>query len=88
MVDFLDTETLRGMLQNLAQQSQCLLDNGQDLWQLWIDWELKNLQASGDARWVSGRPTDQRPQQLEQIHDIYRQRLGTPHASMSPSSIV
>lgn len=49
VLEFLDTETLRGMLRDLALRSQCLVNQGDELWQLWIDWELKNLQAAEPA---------------------------------------
>lgn len=49
--EYLNAETLRGMLRDLAEQSNGLLSSSRVVWQPWIDWEVSLLdELSGDDK--------------------------------------
>lgn len=41
--EYLNAETLRGMLRDVAEKTNGLLSSSQAVWQVWIDWEVSLL---------------------------------------------
>lgn len=69
---FLDIETTRGLIKAAVDLGNGLLSESQQLWQLWIDWELGLLEGA--------KGTGKR-EAIENVHDVYLQRLAIPHSS-------
>lgn len=69
---FLDIETTRGLIKAAVDLGNGLLSESQQLWQLWIDWELGLLEGA--------KGTGKR-EAIGNVHDVYLQRLAIPHSS-------
>lgn len=69
---FLDIGTTRGLIKVVVDLGNGLLSESQQLWQLWIDWELGLLEgAKGTGK----------QEAIENVHGVYLQRLAIPHSS-------
>ncbi|GMK58444.1 hypothetical protein CspeluHIS016_0504760 [Cutaneotrichosporon spelunceum] len=71
--EYLNAETLRDMLRNLAGRCNGLMNSSQ-VWQTWIDWEVSLLDG------LSG--SDEK-EQIRHIGDVYLERLQIPHTTAS-----
>lgn len=69
---FLDVGTTRGLIKAAVDLGNGLLSESQQLWQLWIDWELRLLE---------GAKGTEKQEAIESVHDVYLQRLAIPHFS-------
>ncbi len=85
--EYLNAETLRGMLRDLSQRANIILSAG-EVWQTWIDWELSLLEhLSGADRWVASCTwLTGRKEQIQHVGDEYLQRLQVPHVASSETS--
>ncbi|WVN86727.1 uncharacterized protein L203_101899 [Cryptococcus depauperatus CBS 7841] len=72
ITEFLDIDTTRGLLQAITKQGLGILSESQQLWQLWIDWEMSILERT--------------QKELEQIHEVYLERLSTPHSTIDQTT--
>nr|ODN95071.1 hypothetical protein L204_04418 [Cryptococcus depauperatus CBS 7855] len=77
ITEFLDIDTTRGLLQAITKQGLGILSESQQLWQLWIDWEMSILERTSDK---------ERQKELEQIHEVYLERLSTPHSTIDQTT--
>lgn len=46
VTEYLSPETVREMLRGINTRASGLMNQSQPLWQLWMDWELRLLDAS------------------------------------------
>ncbi|BEI87723.1 uncharacterized protein CcaverHIS019_0104410 [Cutaneotrichosporon cavernicola] len=74
--EYLDADTMRTMLRNIAERCNGLLNEIQ-AWQTWIDWEVSLLHD------LSG---SDKKEQIRHIGDLYLARLQTPHTTASETS--
>ncbi|KGB79737.2 hypothetical protein CNBG_5575 [Cryptococcus deuterogattii R265] len=74
---FLDIETTRGLIKAAVDLGNGLLSESQQLWQLWIDWELGLLEGA--------KGTGKR-EAIENVHDVYLQRLAIPHSTIDQTT--
>ncbi|WVO20839.1 uncharacterized protein IAS62_002139 [Cryptococcus decagattii] len=74
---FLDIGTTRGLIKVAVDLGNGLLSESQQLWQLWIDWELGLLEgAKGTGK----------QEAIENVHDVYLQRLAIPHSTIDQTT--
>ncbi|KAL0254058.1 hypothetical protein I308_101437 [Cryptococcus tetragattii IND107] len=74
---FLDIGTTRGLIKVAVDLGNGLLSESQQLWQLWIDWELGLLEgAKGTGK----------QEAIENVHGVYLQRLAIPHSTIDQTT--
>ncbi|ODO10809.1 hypothetical protein I350_01407 [Cryptococcus amylolentus CBS 6273] len=73
----LDEVSTRSMLQSAVAHSNALLSESQQIWDLWISWEMGLLEAA---------PAEQRSEQIQQVHQVYNDRLRIPHSTMQQTT--
>ncbi|EAL22747.1 hypothetical protein CNBB1950 [Cryptococcus deneoformans B-3501A] len=74
---FLDVGTTRGLIKAAVDLGNGLLSESQQLWQLWIDWELRLLE---------GAKGTEKQEAIESVHDVYLQRLAIPHSTIDQTT--
>ncbi|TYJ56665.1 hypothetical protein B9479_002595 [Cryptococcus floricola] len=77
ITSLLDADTTRLMLQSAVRRSNALLSESQQVWDLWISWEMGLLEAA---------PAEQRSEQIQQVHQVYNDRLRIPHSTMQQTT--
>ncbi|WOO76790.1 putative RNA-binding protein [Vanrija pseudolonga] len=77
VAEYLNTESVRDQLKGAVHRGIGLLSNSQQLWQLWRDWEVSLLGS------LEG---EEKSEQINHIHEMYLERLQTPHSTMAETS--
>ncbi|KAL1413103.1 Splicing factor [Vanrija albida] len=77
VAEYLNTDSVRGLIKGVVDRGIGLLSSSQQLWQLWRDWEQSLIPT------LEG---EQRSEQLSHIHEMYLERLQTPHSTMAETS--
>ncbi|OWZ67231.1 hypothetical protein AYX14_00331 [Cryptococcus neoformans] len=74
---FLDVGTTRGLIKAATDLGNGLLSESQQLWQLWIDWELGLME---------GAKGTEKQEAIESVHNVYLQRLAIPHSTIDQTT--
>ncbi|WVQ71771.1 hypothetical protein IAR50_001312 [Cryptococcus sp. DSM 104548] len=77
ITELLEEGLTRAMLRSAVAHSNALLSESQQVWDLWIGWEMGLLKAA------SG---EQKNEQIQQVHQMYNDRLRIPHSTMQQTT--
>ncbi|WVQ65310.1 uncharacterized protein L199_003486 [Kwoniella botswanensis] len=75
VTEFLSEDTTRNMIKALYQRGEGLLDQSEEIWQIWLQWELGLLYNASNKQ-----------TQLEMIHTMFADRVEIPHTNIDQTS--
>nr|XP_019000213.1 uncharacterized protein I203_07372 [Kwoniella mangroviensis CBS 8507]OCF63674.1 hypothetical protein I203_07372 [Kwoniella mangroviensis CBS 8507] len=75
VTEFLSEDTTRNMIKALYQRGEGLLDQSEEIWQIWLQWELGLLQNASIKQ-----------TQMEVIHTMFADRVKIPHTNIDQTT--
>ncbi|WWD05336.1 hypothetical protein V865_003409 [Kwoniella europaea PYCC6329] len=75
ITEFLSEDTTRNMIKALYQRGEGLLDQSEEIWQIWLQWELGLLYNASNKQ-----------TQLEMIHTMFADRVKITHTNIDQTS--